>query len=553
MIRVVSVASGNDVAGARAPRARARRAPPGLAPVRARAARACGRRCTPARSRSRSSSPPRSARRSPAGVPAALRAALARPLLVAPRARRGRRARAAAAARRRAARPARRARDRLERTPRCSSRACSAACRRTASGPTRATCSTRGRSTTSSSRCAPTTAGRALVELVDRAPARGRRGRGGAATSAGARSAPARSRAALGSFDGVTRSRTPAYDVSYWNLHERPLADARLVRFAGFRADRPWWLSAHASRTLVLDDPRARGGLRRGAPRRCSTPAGSSRPRARAARASCPAACVWNDRLRRLHAQALDAGEDFGDIYSPAGARAFARWLTTPGEHGAAAGIGPLRARPVEASAATCATRSATSRASDGEALRRAGCGSTGAPSSTLAEDLLPPPPAGADADEVPPVLVTGYLRGNLGLGEAARGYTAALQAAGVPVATSTLVPERRWTQRGAAPPRPSSGRSHELAMPDGRRARGQPAVRQRAAGARARRAGGRGGAALALHDRAVGVGDRRGPGLVGRARSTSSTRSGSTPTTSPRTSRARPTSTCPSSSCRCR
>ena len=69
------------------------------------------------------------------------------------------------------------------------------------------------------------------------------------------RPAPSPLSAALGSFEGIGRLEDPAYGVSYWNLHERSLADARLVRFAGFRADRPWWLSEHASRTLVLDDP----------------------------------------------------------------------------------------------------------------------------------------------------------------------------------------------------------------------------------------------------------------------------------------------------------
>ena len=70
-------------------------------------------------------------------------------------------------------------------------------------------------------------------------------------------------------------------------------------------------------------------------------------------------------------------------------------------------------------------------------------------------------------------MLVTGYLSGNLGLGEAARGYTAALQAAGVPVATSTLGPSSRSSSAAAGPVTAEQREFAEVAMPDGR----EPAV----------------------------------------------------------------------------
>ena len=117
------------------------------------------------------------------------------------------------------------------------------------------------------------------------------------------------------------------------------------MRFAGFRADRPWWLSEHASRTLVLDDPALAEACGRRAQALLDAGWVVEAEGAGGAR-ELPGGLVWNERLRRLHTQALEAGEDFGDIYSPAGARAFARWLTTPGEPGAAAGLARTRSIP---------------------------------------------------------------------------------------------------------------------------------------------------------------------------------------------------------------
>ena len=78
-------------------------------------------------------------------------------------------------------------------------------------------------------------------------------------------------------------------------------------------------------------------------------------------------------------------------------------------------------------------------------------------------------------------MLVTGYLSGNLGLGEAARGYTAALQAAGVPVGDLDARARAARSSSAARGPVTAEQRAFaEVAMPDGARARGQPAVRQR-------------------------------------------------------------------------
>jgi glycosyltransferase involved in cell wall biosynthesis len=56
------------------------------------------------------------------------------------------------------------------------------------------------------------------------------------------------------------------YNVSFWNLHERPLErrgdevlaagrPLRLMQFEGFHPDRPYWLNERATRARVVDDP----------------------------------------------------------------------------------------------------------------------------------------------------------------------------------------------------------------------------------------------------------------------------------------------------------
>ncbi len=67
-------------------------------------------------------------------------------------------------------------------------------------------------------------------------------------------------------FPGVAVLEDTGYNVSFWNLHERPVKrrdeellaagrPLRLVQFQGFRPDRPYWLSEQATRVRVVDDP----------------------------------------------------------------------------------------------------------------------------------------------------------------------------------------------------------------------------------------------------------------------------------------------------------
>jgi len=248
-------------------------------------------------------------------------------------------------------------------------------------------------------------------------------------------------------FDSLGWLEDPGYGVSYWNLHERPLGreggevtaggrPLRLMRFAGFRADRPWWLSEHATRHAVLDDPVLSELCAR---RAHDLREAGWRVTLATSRDELPNGLTLDERLRRLHAQALDEGEDFGDLLSPAGADAFASWLLEPSPHGSAVGVNRY--------CYDVWRNRADLRQVYPNLDREHGEGFVGwlwvhgRPELTLQPPLLPPAPAWVDRHDpsTPAVLVTGYLRGNLGLGEAARGYVAALQAAEVPVATRAV------------------------------------------------------------------------------------------------------------------
>jgi glycosyltransferase involved in cell wall biosynthesis len=231
----------------------------------------------------------------------------------------------------------------------------------------------------------------------------------------------------------------PAYGVSHWNLHERDLASARLMLFDGFRADRPWWLSEHADRTLVLDDPKLteiaaeRALLLREAGWLRTDLLAAERP-------TLPNGLILDARLRKLHAEAIDRGEDFGDIFAPAGADAFSAWVREPGPAGRMAGINRY-AHNVWRERADLGKAYPDLDGTDGEQF--AGwLWVHGRPELHLQPQLLPPPPdwvPNVGRPAVPGVVVTGFMEGRLGLGQAARGYVSALQAADVPVGTRSV------------------------------------------------------------------------------------------------------------------
>ena len=125
-------------------------------------------------------------------------------------------------------------------------------------------------------------------------------------------------------------------------------------------------------------------------------------------------------------------------------------------------------------------------------------------------------------------VNVAGFLRGGLGLGEAARLYVAALQAGGVPVRTTTVdvrLPEVAGAKEKVVE---FSEIDADVETSFNLVCVNAPELPAFAADVGPRVLRG------PAHDRRVGVGDRPHPRRLGRPRSRSSTRSGSTRTTSP-------------------
>ena len=255
---------------------------------------------------------------------------------------------------------------------------------------------------------------------------------------------------ALRALEGVGVLEHPGYSLSAWNLHARPLgqdgqaltaggAPARILRFPGFDAGEPWWLSRLATRISVLDDPvleqlcgeRARALRAAGWPEQDVVPAGQRR---------LANGLRYDQRLRRLHLEALEAGEDFGDVFEPAGAAAFTAWLNEPAVIGARQGMTRYHHDVWLSRPDLMTAYPALDGAEDAEGFT-GWLWVHGRNELGLHTPLLPPPPAWVPRThaDVPAVLVSGYLRGVVGLGEAARRYLLALEVAGVSVATNVI------------------------------------------------------------------------------------------------------------------
>ncbi|HEY6757907.1 MAG TPA: glycosyltransferase [Baekduia sp.] len=278
--------------------------------------------------------------------------------------------------------------------------------------------------------------------------------------------------AAVRAYAGVGTLDAAPYDVSYWNVHERQLTErdgvlyagadpVRLIRFAGFRADRPWWFSEFSTRTRVLDDPVLAQLCRDRAA--ALVAAGFQAPEALAAGAPELSNRLRLDaRVRRLLAEARDQDEEFGDLLAPGAADRFLSWLAEPGEAGAAHGVNRYtydvwRARE------DLQDVYPDLDGADGEGFV-GWLWVHGRPELGLDARLLPEPPEWvADAVRRPPsVLVAGYLRGALGLGEAARAMARALGRAEVPYGTATLSVDGPRDERGVG-----QRRDDELAYED--------------------------------------------------------------------------------------
>jgi hypothetical protein len=249
---------------------------------------------------------------------------------------------------------------------------------------------------------------------------------------------------------GVALIDDPGYGASAWNLHERPLerrGDEFLVagaplctfEFAGFRPDRPFWLSERATRVRVVDDAALSALCQDYASRLLQagwTPAKRSLDDV--------------DRLgngqrmdhlvRGLWEESAAAGEDFGNPLSAADADAFVAWMRGAGESGGAAGVNryllaAYRTRPdLQRAYADLDGPDGTELIAWSNAYGR----------RELLTELLPDPDDRRPAPDLSrlAVQVIGYLEDTLGVAEAARLYVDTLSAAGIPVATTAVPPD---------------------------------------------------------------------------------------------------------------
>jgi glycosyltransferase involved in cell wall biosynthesis len=252
-------------------------------------------------------------------------------------------------------------------------------------------------------------------------------------------------------FSQVAVVDDPGLNVSYWNLHERPLRrdsgrsilaagrPLRCMHFAGFRPDRPYWLSDRATRVRVIDDAvlselcgeyaehvRAAGWVR---VRR--EIAGVQRL-GNGQRVDHLVSALWDE--------ALTAGRLFGDPLEARAADEFVAWMREPARRGGATGVNRYL---YSAYLTRPDLQQAYPHLDGGDGAGLVGW-ARGPGRREVLSELLP----ALDGDEehvdgdAIAVNVIGYLGETLGLAEAARLYVAGLRAAGVPVSTTAVVPD---------------------------------------------------------------------------------------------------------------
>ena len=278
-------------------------------------------------------------------------------------------------------------------------------------------------------------------------------------------------------FPSLAMLEDPGGNVSYWNLHERPLErrgdnlfaagrPLRFVDFTGLRPDRPYWLNDAGTRIKVIDDAVL------------AELCGDYCERVRQAGWSPPARQIgvterfgngtpMDELTLGLWTEAVTSGKDFGDPRSPLAAEAFASWLREPAERGGTAGVNRylLRAYRVRPD-----LQEAFPELDDADAAGLiAWAWQHGRRELQLATELLPPPPDRLELVENAhlAVNVVGFLNDTLGLAEAARLYVTTLRAAGVPVATSAIAPQMLTGPAGGrGVKRYGDDRHQELRMP---------------------------------------------------------------------------------------
>jgi hypothetical protein len=281
----------------------------------------------------------------------------------------------------------------------------------------------------------------------------------------------------------------PGFNLSMWNLHRLALSEgdgrilvdgrwpARFLNLPGYEPDRPHRLAREATRVRLSRSPVLRElSLRYAEELRAADwrDADHGREIGRALADG----TVYDDSLRALHARARALGERFGDLFSPAGSRAFSSWLLGGAPEGAAYGINRYLFYRIARERPDVLRAYPDLDGADGAGYV-AWCWSFGRHELDIPDRFMPPAAGGrrptnateaasvpaaplarpqreaeSQAHEVQPaasgaapvdgasdiaVRVTGYLGHTLGLGSAARGYVQALGAAGVPVSTLSV------------------------------------------------------------------------------------------------------------------
>ncbi len=330
------------------------------------------------------------------------------------------------------------------------------------------------------------------------------------------RAAPARRiapgwRASSSSRRRASRRRVlddPGCNLSMWNLHDRHtlagrpggvLVDGRwplrFLNLPGFDPDRPYRLAR-------MREPRARQplagparALRALCARAAADAAGAMPIAAREVGRRLADGLVYDDSLRAIYARALALGDDFEDLFSEEGSRAFLAWLADPpppAPHTESTATSSIASR---ASVRTCCAPIPTSTAMTAAATSP-GAGRSGATELAIPDRFMPPRPG------------SGAVRARHAAGSA-----------GAPVA-----PQRAAGADGTAGRRAAPGRARDrLPRPHARARRG--GSRLRAGARRGRRPGQHGERAAAPSGAAGGArgGVRparlRGPRPRGRPR----------------------------------
>ncbi|HVH25674.1 MAG TPA: methyltransferase domain-containing protein [Vicinamibacterales bacterium] len=253
----------------------------------------------------------------------------------------------------------------------------------------------------------------------------------------------------------------PTYNVAYWNLHARDLTwdgsryfvngqPLTFFHFSGFDTRKPHLLSKHQA-----DRPRILLSERPGVARICQEYV-TDLERAGLARESSlpygwrtlPSGLVFDQRMRRLYRQGLEAfekskGAQPPDPFDPQQYEPFLAWLNEP----VAEGMHPRVSRYLHAIYMDRPDLQAAFPDLAGSGctdyfdwIRRDGVEQVSIPT-----ELLPPPASERRELIYTPISqltegvnIAGYFRAELGIGEAARLLTSAVDAAGIPSSTVT-------------------------------------------------------------------------------------------------------------------